>query len=119
MRDVVEGKVSKEEIKEAKKQAKTEEKTFAQSFWSGFTLPIRLIFKGIWIILWPIRWVLRKIMPKYFKNSYLELKQVTWPSTKDTLRLTFAVIVFSAVFTLIITAVDFVINKLFKEVILK
>ncbi len=58
-------------------------------------------------------------IPKFLKNSWKELKQVTWPSWRDALRLTFAVIVFSAVFAFFVQVLDYIFSKLVKEIILR
>lgn len=61
----------------------------------------------------------RSIIPKYFKESWRELKLVNWPNRKETAKLTFAVIVFAFVFGLMITIVDFGLDKLFRELLLR
>lgn len=43
---------------------------------------------------------------------------VTWPSRQQTRQLTFAVILFSIVFGILVALVDFGLDKLFKKVIL-
>lgn len=64
------------------------------------------------------RFVKRFLIPPYFKNSWRELKMVTWPSRQQTRQLTFAVILFSIVFGILVALVDFGLDKLFKKVIL-
>lgn len=59
------------------------------------------------------------IVPPYFRNSWKELRQVTWPSRRDSRRLTFAVIVFAIVFGCLVALLDFILDKVFKEVLLK
>lgn len=59
------------------------------------------------------------IVPPYFRNSWRELRQVTWPTLKVSTRLTFAVIVFATVFGVLIAVVDYGLDKVFKEVLLK
>ena len=59
------------------------------------------------------------VFPKYFRNSYQELKQVTWPTLKNGLKLTWAVIVFAVVFGLSIAALDWGLSKVFKHILLK
>jgi preprotein translocase subunit SecE len=70
----------------------------------------------------PLRKVLRiigkVIFPKYFRQSWQELKLVTWPGWKDGRRLTFAVLVFAIVFGLAIAGVDWVLNKVFERLLL-
>jgi len=57
-------------------------------------------------------------VPPYFRNSWKELKQVTWPSNKETVRLSFAVLMFSIVFGAFVTAADYGLDKIFKRIIL-
>lgn len=113
----------KDDTKTAKapkaKKTKPEEKTLSQAFWWGFLLPLRWIWKVLSIILWPLIWVLKHIIPvKYFVGSWKELRQVTWPTTKETLRLTAAVVIFAIFFTAIISVVDYGLDKLFRQLIL-
>jgi len=61
----------------------------------------------------------RFLTPKYFRNSWAELRQVTWPDRRQTVRLTFAVIAFATVFGIAIAIVDFGLDKLFRELLLK
>jgi len=55
----------------------------------------------------------------YFRDSWKEVKQVTWPGRKETTQLTLAVFVFAISFGLLIAVVDFGLDKLFKEVLLR
>lgn len=104
-------KVVAKDVTKAKRDKDLEDRGFLKSFVWGFTLPIRYIFK-------PIRWVFKRIIPTYFKESWKELKLVTWPSTRDTFRLTFVVLLFSLVFGGLIAGVDYGLDKLFKALIL-
>jgi preprotein translocase SecE subunit len=61
----------------------------------------------------------RFVIPPYFRNSWRELRQVTWPKWKQSRQLTGAVIVFSIIFGVLIAIVDFGLDKVFKKVILK
>jgi preprotein translocase subunit SecE len=61
----------------------------------------------------------RHIAPRYFRESWQELKQVTWPSRKETWKLTFAVFIFAVVFGLLITVVDLGLEKVFRKVLIK
>ena len=67
----------------------------------------------------PFHWLGRILFPKYLRNSYQELKQVHWPNRHDTRRLTFAVVVFAIVFAALVSGLDFILDKLFREVLLK
>jgi len=122
-------------IKEAKQ---TEEKGgLVRAFFRGFFWPIRMIGKGLaWIVHRPplkqighaLRWFFRLRAVRFLgrivgfsfvRNSWKELKTVTWPSWRESRRLTTAVIVFSVVFGALIAAVDFGLDKLFKQFLLK
>lgn len=58
------------------------------------------------------------IFPKYFRLSWQELKLVTWPSLKESRRLTFAVLIFAVVFGAAIAGVDWVLDKIFRHLLL-
>lgn len=61
----------------------------------------------------------RILLPPYVRNSWKELRLVTWPKRKESWQLTLAVIIFSIIFGAIIAAVDYVLDKVFREVLLK
>jgi preprotein translocase SecE subunit len=63
--------------------------------------------------------VLRFIVPKYFVNSWREVRLVTWPSRKETWRLTMAVFVFAVIFGALVAGVDKGLDVIFKKVVLK
>jgi len=67
----------------------------------------------------PFRIIGHILLPSYFRNSWKELRQVTWPNRKQSWQLTLAVIVFAVTFGLIIAVVDFGLDKLFKQVLIK
>jgi len=77
-----------------------------------FTLPIKRAFAFIGRIL-------GKLVPPYFKNSWKELKQVNWPNRKETWRLTLAVFVFAVVLGTVVAGVDWVLEQIFRKVILE
>lgn len=58
-------------------------------------------------------------MPSFFKDSFSELKLVKWPTFRQAMSLTFAVIAFSVVIALFVQLLGYGFDKLFKEVILK
>jgi preprotein translocase SecE subunit len=63
--------------------------------------------------------VLRFIIPPYFRNSWKELKEVTWPGRRETLQLTFAVFMFAIVFGILVGFTDYGLDKVFKRILLK
>lgn len=71
--------------------------------------PIRFIFK-----------LLAKItLLSYFANAFRELRLVVWPNASTTWRLTGAVLMFGIVFGCFIAGIDYILEKGFREVILK
>ena len=74
-----------------------------------FLKPVFSAFRLIGRVLWP----------KYFRTSFHELKKVTWPSWKQSFRLTYAVIVFSVIFGISVAVVDWGLGKIFKQILLK
>ncbi len=59
------------------------------------------------------------ILPRYLRNSWVELKQVTWPNFKLSRQLTFAVIVFAIFIGASVTGLDSELSKIFKVILLK
>ena len=59
-----------------------------------------------------------KIAPRFLREAWQEIRLVTWPNRKDTLRLTMAVFIFSVVFAAIVGVLDYVLDKIFREVII-
>lgn len=114
-----------------------ETETVSQAFWRGFLWPI----KAAWdILVWlshhfplkhighALRWFFRlrfirfigRILGlRYVRDSWKELRQVTWPTFRESRRLTTAVIIFSVIFGLVIALVDYGLDKVFKQFILK
>jgi preprotein translocase SecE subunit len=71
--------------------------------------PVRFVARWIGLIIWP----------PYFRNSFRELMLVTWPNWKQSWRLTFAVLSFAVVLALAIAGVDWLLDRLFKDILLK
>lgn len=67
----------------------------------------------------PLRLLGKLVFPVYFRNSWKELKLVTWPSWRESRRLTYAVLIFAIVFGTVIALVDYGLDKLFKNILLK
>ena len=60
----------------------------------------------------------RSLAPKYVRESWAELRQVTWPRFGQAMRLTFAVMLFSAFFAILVANIDQLLTKIFEEIIL-
>lgn len=106
-------------------------------FFRGFFWPLRLVGKGLaWLshrpplkhighsLRWffrlkPVRFVGRILGLGFFRSSWQELRQVTWPARREGRRLTTAVIIFSVIFGALIAVVDYGLDKLFKQILLK
>ncbi|MCY4010637.1 MAG: preprotein translocase subunit SecE [Candidatus Saccharibacteria bacterium] len=68
---------------------------------------------------WTIAWTKqRSMMPKYFRQSFAEIKLVTWPTFPVAMRLTFAVVIFTCIFAGLIAGLDWVLSKIFEEIII-
>ena len=59
-----------------------------------------------------------KWLPKYFRDSYKELKRVVWPGRKETWRMFFAVITFSIFMAVIIVIVDNIFERIIERLFL-
>lgn len=49
---------------------------------------------------------------RFFEESYAELKKVSWPPKKDTIRACYAVIVFVIIVSFFLGIVDYVLAKI-------
>lgn len=71
----------------------------------------------------PLRFVFRLIgrilLPLYFRNAYKELRQVTWPSRRNTWKLTFAVLIFAVIFGFLVTVTDYGLDKVIRRIVLR
>lgn len=123
------------EVQESGIQEK--EESLARLFWRGFFAPVRLIWRGlVWLIHHPpfkqighgLRWFFTRRPVKFIgrilglrliRNSWRELRTVTWPAPKESFRLTGAVIVFAIIFGAFIALVDYGLDKVFKQILLK
>lgn len=103
----------------------------------GFTWPLRMIWRALaWIshkppfkqlghgLKWfftrrPMKFIAKLLGFKFIASSLGEVKMVTWPTFKQSMRLTRAVIIFSIIFGGLIAGVDYGLDKLFKHIILK
>lgn len=60
----------------------------------------------------------RSLTPRYLRNAWNEVRQVTWPTRRETWRLMIAVGVFSVVIGSLIAGLDYVLERVLREVIL-
>jgi preprotein translocase SecE subunit len=66
-----------------------------------------------------VKKILSWLVPKYFVNSWRELRQVVWPNRRETWRLTLAVFIFAIIFGALVAGVDKALDELFKKLVLK
>jgi preprotein translocase subunit SecE len=60
-----------------------------------------------------------RFVPKFVRESYAELKFVTWPTKREAASKTVAVIGFAILFTIFVQVLDFIFSKVVKEIILR
>ncbi len=89
---------------------------------------IAKILRPFRFLLWPFKTrparfigrILKKVLLlNYFRESWRELKLVEWPNRKQTAKLTFAVFMFAIFFSVLVGVVDYGLDKIFKQLILK
>jgi len=115
----------------------SDNESLVRVFFRGFFSPVRFAWRGLaWFTHKPplkqighaIRWIFRLRIVRFIcritgltflYNSWQELKEVTWPTFREGLRLTYAVIFFSVVFALVLAGVDYGLDKAFKQLLLK
>jgi preprotein translocase SecE subunit len=59
------------------------------------------------------------LFPAYLRNSWQELRLVTWPNWKQSRQLTSAVLIFAIIFGAVIALVDYGLDKVFRSILLK
>ncbi len=117
--------------------AAPKQRTVFASFLLGLTWPVRMLWRGVvWLahrpplktighgLRWfftrrPVRFVGRILGLSYLASSFREVRLVTWPTRRQSFRLTGAVIIFSVVFGAIVAGADYGLGKIFKHIILK
>ncbi len=60
----------------------------------------------------------RTFIPQILRNAWNELRQVTWPNRSETIKLTVSVLLFALFFGSLIAGVDYVLDNVFRRVIL-
>jgi preprotein translocase SecE subunit len=104
-----------------KSKGKSGRRNYIKRLLRPIVKPLKKVFKNkiVQKILRPIKFIGRFILPKYFRDSFKELKQVTWPSLNESRRLTTAVIIFAVIFGATVALVDYGLGQLFKNILLK
>ena len=60
----------------------------------------------------------RALAPRYLREAWAELRQVTWPRFGQAMHLTFAVMLFAGFFAVLIANIDQLLTRTFEEIIL-
>lgn len=131
-----------------KVQTAEPDESLALVFFRGFFWPLRTVWRGLaWVcgrlgrglgwlghrpplkqighaLRWffrspPLRFTGKALGFGYVRNSFRELKEVTWPTWAESRRLTGAVILFAVIFGALIAVADYGLDKLFKQLLLK
>ena len=130
--------------KKAAQRTTDDDQSLLKAFFGGFFWPFRLIGRGfvrlwqgvVWLShrtplrqighgfrwffrLRAIRFIGRMLGFRYIRDSAQELRNVTWPSFRESMRLTGAVILFSVIFGALIAVVDYGLDKVFRQILLK
>jgi preprotein translocase SecE subunit len=58
------------------------------------------------------------LLINYLRSSWRELRQVTWPNRRATVKLTLAVFIFAIIFGTIISLADYGLDKIFHKILL-
>lgn len=61
----------------------------------------------------------RYFIPRYFRESWQELRLVSWPNRRETTKLTLAVFTFAIIFGFLVSITDYGLDQIFKRVLLK
>ncbi len=70
-------------------------------------------------VAWVAKLIGRILVPRYLRNSAKEVRLVTWPNWRQRRRLTFAVLAFAVVFGASVALLDYCLDKVFKQILLK
>ena len=75
--------------------------------------------KWLKVITWPFRMLFKPFaaLGRYIRDSWVELRQVRWPSRGATWKMFFAIIVYAALFMTLIALLDMLFTWLFNLII--
>ncbi|MGH7234469.1 MAG: preprotein translocase subunit SecE [Candidatus Saccharimonadales bacterium] len=100
----------------AKEEKPIKKRRFA-SIWGHIKAPFKRLsaYLGKFKVL---RIISHIIVPSYLRSSWKEIKLVTWPSRRESRRLTVAVIGFAIIIGAVVASLDYGLSHLFKVIIL-
>lgn len=102
------GSVASKPFKVAGRGVKKVASPFSFLLWPFRLRPVRFVGRMLY----------KALLIGYFRASWRELRQVSWPGRRETASLTLAVFIFSLIFALMVTTVDFGLDKVFKQLLL-
>lgn len=103
-------------------------KRTASKLWAPFRAlgkVIARILSPFTFLLWPFktkparfigRFLAAVFLFRFFREAWAELRQVQWPTARETVRLTTAVFLFSILFGALIAVTDYGLDKIFRKV---
>jgi preprotein translocase SecE subunit len=115
----------KESTKSPKRQRLSPVKRVISKVFKTLFIPFRLVKrklgknKFVRKLKRPAKILAKILLISYVMDSFKELKLVTWPGWKQSRRLTYAVLIFAIVFGAVIAGLDWVLGKIFKEILIK
>lgn len=59
----------------------------------------------------------RTILPRFFHDAWDEVRQVTWPTRRETAKFTSAVLIFAITFGALIALTDYGLDKIFRKLL--
>lgn len=86
---------------------------------AGQAIRRTLAFKPLAPLIRVLRLVGKVVFPVYLRRSWHELRLVQWPNWRESRRLTSAVLIFAVIFGAVIAVVDYGLDKVFRDVLLK
>jgi preprotein translocase SecE subunit len=108
-----------EQARESSPGGKRHKFGFLRRVFSKLKLPRNKFTRPLFYVGSRLKGFISWIIPDYFINSWREVKLVTWPSRKETWRLTSAVFIFAIIFGILVGVVDKSLDEIFKKFILK
>lgn len=107
-------KLDKRALRAKKREEKREQRQAKKA-----NRPKREMPKWLKVITWPFRMILKPFIAlgRYIHDSWVELRQVRWPSRKATWKMFFAIIVYAAFFMALIALLDMFFTWLFNLII--
>lgn len=103
-------------------------KTVVSSPFKKLFAGVRRVLRPFRFLLWPFktkpfrllgRFLSSILFLRYFRDSWRELRLVTWPGRRETFQLTMAVFLFAIAFGLMVAITDYGLDKIFRKVLLQ